>query len=103
MSEIHIIKEQQNPLLKRREIIMSYPYDNKITPRKEEAVKAISLALKTNEKLVFLKKIAPIFGQQRARVYANIYSDENTLKKFETINKKPKKAKEEKPKQEQKK
>lgn len=99
MVDMHIINEKQNPLLKRRELILSCPYFNKVTPRKEEVVKALIATLKIEEKFIALKKIAPIFGQQQARVHVNVYSDENVLKKYETVNKKQKKVKEEKPKQ----
>ena len=101
MVEVHIIHEKQNPLLKRKELILSFPYLNKVTPKKDEVIKVISTALRVEEKFLSLKKIAPIYGQQQARVYINIYSDQDYMKKYEVINKRPKKAKEEKPKQQE--
>lgn len=97
MVDVHIVNEKKNPILNRRELILSFPYLNKVTPKKEEVIKVVATALSTDEKLIALKKIAPIFGQQQARIYLNLYSDEKNLKRYEFINKKPKKSKEEKP------
>ncbi len=91
MSGIEKISEVSNELLHRKELSVRMPYPNKVTPKKEDAVKALSEFLKVESGRIFLNKIAPVFGKQEAVVTFRVYDSDEELKKIETRNKKPKK------------
>lgn len=91
MSDIQKISEVSNELLHRKEVSVRMPYLNKITPKKDDAVKALGEFMKVEAERIFLNKIAPVFGKQEAIVTFRVYDSAEGLKKIEARNKKPKK------------
>lgn len=88
-----IIQETQNRLFKRRELVFETTYKGP-TPTKEEIKKSIAELTKTSQDLIIIGKIAQLYGAQKAKITAKIYSSLEELKKAEVINKKPKKKEE---------
>ena len=92
MTNIEIKEQKEAPLLHRKELTCMYTYEGKVTPPKTEVVKKISEMAKTEEALVAIKKIDPIFGERKAKVTAYIYEKSEDFKACEVINKKLRKA-----------
>ncbi len=90
MSDLTIVTEKRNDLLKRREVVIQAEFAGKSTPAEVDVQKTLAEKIKTNEKLVVIKKIRQVYGSARAMVDAYIYDDETTLKAIEAINKKKK-------------
>lgn len=88
------IQETNIPLLSRKKVIFEIDYPKSSTPSHDVIRKQIASNLKADEQLIQIKSIYPKFGLQRAEVIANIYDSKEKLQKFEIINKKKPKAKE---------
>lgn len=72
--EVKIISKKQNPLLKRREVYFQVEHSRTgSTPPRLEAGKAIARALKTDDDLVFVKKLETKTGTHTAAGLANVY------------------------------
>ena len=90
MSNLTIVTEKRNDLLKRREVVIQAEFAGKSTPAEAEVQKSLAEKLKAKENLVVIKKIRQVYGSPQAVVGAYVYDDETTLKAIETINKKKK-------------
>lgn len=90
MSDLTIVTEKRNDMLKRREVVMQAEFAGKSTPAEAGLQKSLAEKLKTTESLVVIKKIRQVYGSPRAVIDAYIYDDETTRKAIETVNKKKK-------------
>jgi ribosomal protein S24E len=90
--ELEIIKEKENPLFGRKEIIGSI--ETPVTPSKNEVESLIVQKFSTQPEMISLKGIHGKFGSKSFMVNANIYSSSEEKKKAE-----PKKKVKGKPKQ----
>jgi len=80
--ELQVMKEEQRPLLGRKEVTARVIYDT-VTPKREDIRKDLAHKLKVKEELVIVNRIKPDYGKQSAMVDARIYDDEPTLRKVE--------------------
>jgi len=72
--EVKILSENENPLLKRREVVFQVDHDQTgSTPPRLEVKNAIAKLLKTDANLVFIKKLETKTGTRRAIGLANVY------------------------------
>jgi small subunit ribosomal protein S24e len=72
--EVLVISEKQNPMLKRKEVSFQVEHgETGCTPSRVEIRKAVAVATKTNESVVFLKKYVTKTGTLTAFGTANIY------------------------------
>lgn len=79
---LEISKERETPLLSRKRVTLSLQYEGP-TPPRLELRKEVAKKLKADEKLVVLKHIYTRFGSQKAKIIANVYSDEKAMKNIE--------------------
>lgn len=72
--KVEIVSKEQNPLLKRKEVTFTIEQDkNAGTPSRLEVRKELAAKLKTNLKLVYVKKIQTKTGTMIAVGEANAY------------------------------
>ncbi|MGM5481531.1 MAG: 30S ribosomal protein S24e [Nanobdellota archaeon] len=83
--EVKIISQEENKSLSRTEVKASIVYEG-TTPSRKDIQKEIAKKLKAKEELTIIKTIKTGFGEAKATVYANAYTDENVLKRAERKN-----------------
>jgi len=72
--EVKILSENENPLLKRREVVFQVEHNQTgSTPPRLEVRNAIAKILKTDVSLVFIKKLATKTGTRKSVGLANVY------------------------------
>ena len=72
--KVQIVKIQENPLLKRKELNFKIEQDLKgKTPARLEVKKAIAAKLETNENMVFIKKMQTLTGTHNTVGNATVY------------------------------
>lgn len=76
---MEFIKDFENKLLSRREVIAKLEV-NKETLSRKDAKAQIAKALKVDEKLIIVKEIKTHFGSKLVQVTANIYENEKVMK-----------------------
>jgi ribosomal protein S24E len=95
-----IVEEKENPMLKRKEIIMSLDYEGGSTPSKADLQKLLSEQLNANIENVEISKIMSEIGRTRGMSWVKIWQE----KKVPIYSEKKKETpKEEAPKEEPKK
>jgi small subunit ribosomal protein S24e len=81
---IEVISENQNPMLKRKEISFKVEHsDRGSTPSRAEIRKALATATESDESIVFIKKFETGTGTQTAHGTANIYESFEQAKLIE--------------------
>ena len=90
---LKIISQTEEPLLSRTSVKASIIFEA-ATPSTEEVKKQLAKAVKKDEKLVVVKKIATHYGEKSADIDAVVYDSEDALKQTEPH---PKKKEEKKP------
>jgi ribosomal protein S24E len=82
--KVQIVKTQENPLLKRKEVEFRIEQDQKSqTPARLEVRKAIAAKLETNENLVFIKKMQTLTGTHTTIGKATAYENDEQAKLIE--------------------
>jgi small subunit ribosomal protein S24e len=82
--EVKIISEDQNSLLKRREVRFTVEHgDTGSTPPRKEMRRAVANALKADENLVFIKRFSTKTGTSTAVGIANVYDSSEQAKRIE--------------------
>lgn len=82
--EVEILTENENPLLKRKEIVFQVEHDKTgSTPPRMEVKNAIAKILKTDANLVFIKKFETKTGTRKAVGTANVYDSLEQAKLIE--------------------
>lgn len=98
MSKLEIAEQKENPLFPRKEVL-AVASGFSSTPSRAEVVKALAEKLGSDEEKIVLRRIEHEFGAREARVFAFVYPDAATLKKFEkrfvSLRGRPKEKKEE--------
>jgi small subunit ribosomal protein S24e len=99
--EVKIISTKENLLLKRKEVDFRVDHGPKgRTPPRLEVKKAIAIELKTNEELVFVKKMQTKTGTNIAVGVANAYETVELAKAIEPEYMRKRNSPPEKPKEE---
>lgn len=83
--ELKIISQNENKSLFRTEVEASIVFE-KTTPTRKDIQKEIAKKLKSKEDLTIIKTVKTAFGEAKATVFANVYTDENVLKTLERKN-----------------
>src|SRR3989338_6251978 len=81
--EIQKFKEVEMPLLARKRVKFELEHPNAPTPTRVTLKEELAKKYNTKPELVAIRHIYTRFGLQKARVIANIYEDEKTLKELE--------------------
>ena len=82
--EIKILAVKTNPLLKRKEVEFSVEHGPKgKTPERMQVKKMLAAELRTNEDLVFVKKMRTATGTSMAIGFANAYENKEQSKRIE--------------------
>jgi small subunit ribosomal protein S24e len=82
--EVKIIQDQQNALLKRREVHFQVEHSQQgTTPQRLETKKALGDTLKLNSDMIFIKKLETKTGTNTAFGVANIYDSIEQAKLIE--------------------
>ena len=96
---IRVVHEKHNPLLKRKDLIVSLDYDGKSTISKAELQKMISEQFKANVESVEITKILSEMGLSQGKAWIKIW-EEKKVPIYSEVKKekkaKPAEAKEEK-------
>jgi ribosomal protein S24E len=78
--EIKVVSKKENPLLKREAISFQIEHTQTKTPSRTEVRKAVAKILKTDMKLVYVKKFKTKTGTSTAVGIANVYDSEEQAK-----------------------
>lgn len=82
--EVKITSEKKNPMLKRKEVSFTVEHaDTGSTPSRKDIRKAVAVALKTDENIVFVRKFETKTGTHTAIGLANIYDSLEQAKLIE--------------------
>jgi len=100
--KVQVLVEKENPLLKRKEIIVSLDYDGKATISKAELQKILSEDFKASIDNVEITKIFSEFGTPKGKAWIKIWKEKKVPIYSEVKKEKAEKPKEEKPKEEKK-
>lgn len=101
--KIDIINDKENPLMKRRELLVSIDFDKGSTPSKADLQKFLTEQLKANIENLEISKILSEVGLSKGKAWIKIWK-EKKIPLYSEIKKEKKEApKEEKPKEEPKK
>lgn len=93
--KFQIIEEKENPMLKRKEILISLDYEKGSTPSKAELQKVLSEQLNAKIENVEISKILSEIGRTRGKAWIKVWQEKNIpiyseLKKKEKPPEKPK-------------
>ena len=72
--KIEVLTEKDNPLLKRKQLVLSIEYDSS-TPSKAEMQLALSKQFSAEPNRVEIKKIISSHGKATGKIWANIWED----------------------------
>jgi ribosomal protein S24E len=97
--KIQVLDEKENPLLKRKEIIVSLDYNGKATVSKAELQKMLSEELKSSIDSIEISKIFSEVGIPKGRAWVKVWKEKKIPIYSEVKKEKAEKPKEEKPKE----
>ena len=98
--KLELLEKKEMPLLSRTRMQFSLEFD-KATPKREDIRKEVAKKAGADETLTIIRHIYTRFGKRNAKVIANVYSNEEAMKRIEEKSMIKKHTKEE-PKPEQK-
>ena len=81
--DCEIVEERYNPLIKRREIVLSVFHGDEGTPSRGFLRKALADLYKVDVNLVFIRTIKTEYGMSVSRVKAHIYETPDRARAFE--------------------
>lgn len=73
--KIQVITEKENPLMKRREVIINLDYDGKSTPSKAELQKLLSEELKVNIDTIEITKLLSEIGMSKGKAWIKVWKE----------------------------
>lgn len=79
---VSIIQDKESALLHRHEMIVELDYE-KAPPSNKEAAAFIASQKKVDEARVAIKKIAPVYGTKKSRIFAYVYDSVDAKQKVE--------------------
>lgn len=95
---LNIISNTENVLLARKDISAEVDFSG-ATPSKDSIKKMIAAKIGSDEKLIIISRIKNLYGQQKAKIIAQVYNSMEDLKKTVRVQEE---KKEEKPDEEKK-
>jgi ribosomal protein S24E len=84
--KFNVIEEKENPLLKRKELLLSIDYEGGSTPSKADMQKFLSEQLNANIENLEISKVLSEMGMARGKAWVKIWEE----KKIELYSKKKK-------------
>jgi len=78
--ELEIVEDKANPVLKRREIALRIKSKN--TPSRVEVKNKLAAMLDSRPELIVITKLRSVFGKQETIGRADIYENEEQLKRL---------------------
>ncbi len=81
--DCEVVKDQYNPLIKRREVVLNVFHGNEGTPNRGLLKKAIASYYNVDVNLVFIRSVKTEYGMGVSRVEAHIYENPERAKAFE--------------------
>lgn len=81
--DIEIIKEKDNLLLNRKELMLNISHSSGATPSRDDVKKRLVAQLNSQYDLVVVDRLTTEFGAQKTTVYAKVYSDINRVNQVE--------------------
>lgn len=84
--ELNILKQKENPLFNRKEIIATV--ESRIAPSRESILKLLEKKFSVQEEAIKIKSILGRFGSYQFKITANIYSSKEDKNKIEIKKKK---------------
>ena len=73
--KFQVIEEKENPVIKRREIIISLDYEGKSTPSRAELQKILAERFKANIESVEISKVLSEVGLTKGKAWVKIWQD----------------------------
>jgi len=80
--ELSIVKEQDLPLLGRRDVVARVAFQG-ATPGRAKLRAALAKQFSTKDDLIMVRRIGTVFGDQVSLVEASVYRDDASLVAFE--------------------
>ncbi len=80
---IEILNERENPLLKRRELVLKIVHEEGPTPTRKSVVELLAAIKNSKPGLVVIRKMNSLFGKRESIAYARIYETEERMKQVE--------------------
>ena len=96
--KIEVVNEKENPLMKRKELLVSIDYDKGATPSKADLQKILSEQLKANIENIEISKVLSEFGLPKGKAWIKIWNEKKVPLYSEIKKEKP--GKKEEPKEE---
>ena len=95
--KVEILKDQENPLLNRREAEAKVEHPGARTPNRLELLPVLAKTLKADEKLIIIDKIITMTGTNTSRVKIQVYKklEDIPKQKLEKMERRIKKIKQE--------
>lgn len=90
MTELKIIKDFENPLFKRKEVLATISAN--VVPKISEAAELISKKFSSPVEAIKIKKVTGKFGSKVFEIQANVYSSKEAKEEIEVKTKKEKEA-----------
>jgi ribosomal protein S24E len=78
---VRIIKREEKPLLSRAEVVAELVYEA-VTPSRAETKRALARELKVSEEAIVIKRISPVFGENKSSVTCEVYIGAEEAKKI---------------------
>ena len=76
-----ILNEKQNPLMKRKELIVNLDYEGGATPSKQALSELLSKEINSTSEKIDISKIQSELGRSRGKAWIKVYEDKVTEKK----------------------
>ncbi|MGD9912409.1 30S ribosomal protein S24e [Methanothrix sp.] len=81
--DIEIVSERENPLLKRREIVLKVIHGEGPTPTRKSVVERLAAIKDSKPGLVVIRKMNSLFGRRESIAHARIYESEERMRQVE--------------------
>jgi len=94
--KFNVIEEKENPLLKRKELLLSIDYEGGSTPSKSELQKFLAEQLNANMENLEISKVLSEIGLPRGKAWVKIWEEKKIPLYSEKKKKEAEKAEEEK-------
>jgi len=85
--EVKIVRKEENPLLKRREVWFEIDHPGEPTPKKIDVAQILAAKLNAKLDLMVIKYYGTIYGTNRSRGLCLIYEDEKAMVMAEPLKK----------------
>ncbi|MDI9616472.1 30S ribosomal protein S24e [Methanothrix sp.] len=81
--DIEILSERENPLLKRREIVLKVIHGEGSTPTRRSVLERLAAIKDSKPGLVVIRKMNSLFGKRESIAHARIYESEERMRQVE--------------------